>query len=38
MPKLSLVKGKVVERRVFQGKKAAGHLALAPEGCRAWVG
>lgn len=27
-----------LEKRVFQGKRAAGHLVLAPEGCKSWVG
>lgn len=38
MPKLREVKGKVLARRIFQGKNAAGHLALVPESWRAWVG
>lgn len=37
-PKPNWVKGKVMGRKVCQGKRAAGPLALAPEGGQAWVG
>lgn len=37
-PKPNWVKGKVMGRKVCQGKRAAGPLALAPEGGQARVG